>query len=187
MSMLYEDRFVRALLAPSAATTGHILVQPQEPIKRLSDLSADESSHLFLVASYTAAILFQGLQAEGTNIIVDEAGERVTAHVIARRSGDGLSFVWAPQKLEEAAMADIQERIRTKAGAPVKTAQKPAAEPKEAPPVRESKPEPKPEKHDAPKEGKADGEKKEQKPGDDPLAAAEEHENYLVKQLIRIP
>ena len=162
--MLYEDALVRVTLAPDAATHGHLLIQPQRPTTRLSDLTPEESSHFFLVASYGAAILFQGLQAEGTNIIVNEEEERLTAHVIARRADDGLNFAWKPGKLDEATMDEAAERISDKTFAINKHgAEKPGEKP-EAPTER------------APEPTK-----------DDPVSRAEEEENYLIKQLIRIP
>jgi diadenosine tetraphosphate (Ap4A) HIT family hydrolase len=163
---LYEDRIVRASLADDAATHGHILVQPQRPIARLSDLSPEESGHLFLVASYAAAILFQGLRAEGTNIIINEEEERLTAHVVARRSDDGLSFTWQPAKLDQAAMDEAAERIKDQAFPVGKRgkAEQPTEEPKKEP----DEPPPEPTK-------------------DDTISQAEKEENYLVKQLIRIP
>ncbi len=127
---LYEDRLVTAELAPEAAAKGHILVRPRREARHLSELSEEESAHLFTVASYAAAILFQGLQAEGTNILCTEEEAQLTLHVIARRQGDGLDFQWEPGEVEEAAMADARERIREKAYAP---AAEPAAESAAAP------------------------------------------------------
>ncbi len=185
---LYQDRIVEALLAPEPAAKGHVLVRPLREAKRLSDLSAEESGHLFLVASYVAAILFQGIHPEGTNIIVEE-GEKVTAHVLARKADDGLSFAWQPQKLDEASMKDAQERIADKAfliGKRGRSAER-QEEPKPATPDRKG----------GGKEGREErpsGEKPPEKKGDDgpkdggdPLKDAEERENYLIKQLIRIP
>ncbi len=163
MTLLYEDKVVRALLAVNGAANGHVLVQPQRPTRRLSELTPEESDHLFLVASYAAAILFQGLKAEGTNIIINEEEERLTAHVVARSSSDGLSFTWEPRKLDEAVMVDAQERIKD-AAFPI---------------------------------GKGAQGNNERKRGPDPppdttplvegVTEAEATENYLIKQLIRIP
>ncbi len=185
---LYQDRLVEALLAPEPAVKGHVLVRPLREAKRLSDLSAEESGHLFLVASYAAAILFQGIHAEGTNIIVEE-GRQVTAHVLARSSDDGLSFAWQPQKLDEAAMKDAQERIRDKTfliGKRQKPSEKEEGGPKPAPSKDEAKEAPgKPSEERPRAKGPDDGKPKD---GDgDPLKDAEERENYLIKQLIRIP
>lgn len=112
---LYEDRIAKATLAENAATQGHIIIQPQRDVKKLAELKEDECAHLFVIASYTAAILFQGLQAEGTNIIVNEGDERLTVHVIARRNGDGLDFQWPPKEIDEGTMNDVFERVKDKA------------------------------------------------------------------------
>jgi hypothetical protein len=61
------------------------------------------------------AILFQGLQAEGTNIIVDESGEKLIVHIVARKSDDGLNYHWEPQQLDEGVMKEAEETIKDKA------------------------------------------------------------------------
>lgn len=175
--LVYEDAVVRAELAEDAAVRGHVLVRPQRAAKRLCELSADESGHLFLVASYSAAILFQGLQAQGTNLVVNEDEERLTLHVLARAENDGLNFAWKPQQLPEGVMDEAAERIRDKM--PAKSAlQRPqeGSSASERPAQAESAaPETKPaEQAPAPKQK-------------GPIEAAEERENYLIKQLIRIP
>ncbi len=157
--MVYEDTLVTAELPEDAATNGHVIVRPRRAVVRLSELPEEESAHLFLVASYAAAILFQGVQAEGTNIIINEDEERLTAHVVARRSDDGLDFRWEPLKLDEAAMKDVAERLHDKAFAL-------GAQGKEAP-----------------KEPTAP----EEKPEPSALDEAEAEENYLIQQLIRLP
>lgn len=162
MSTIYEDAYVIARLAENAAVKGHIIIQPRRQARHLGELPPEESAHLFLVANYTAAILFQGLKAEGTNIICNEEEEQLTVHVLARRSDDGLSFQWQPQQIDEATMNEALERIRDALDKPPET-------PSETPDKRDSR-----EKHD----------------NEDPaeeVASAEAEENYLIKQLIRVP
>jgi len=112
--MIYEDRLVTVDFAPNAAATGHILVTPRKKVQALAELSPEESAHLFLVASYTAAILFQGIQAEGTNIITQE-GKQLIVHVIARKQDDGIDFQWTPLNIDEGSMGDAEEKIKDKA------------------------------------------------------------------------
>ncbi|MBR9693424.1 HIT family protein [Candidatus Woesearchaeota archaeon] len=150
---LYEDALVIATLAENAAVKGHVIVQPKKPVKYLRELSEEDCAHLFTVASYTAAILFQGLQAEGTNIICNEDEEQLTIHVVARRKDDGLNFQWEPKELDEGTMNDTFERVKDKSFY-----------------VGKKKPEP----------------VKEEKPKG-PVEEAEDEENYLIQQLLRIP
>lgn len=154
--LLYEDQVARVFLVEDAAADGHVVIQPQRDVRTLAELTEEQSAHLFLVASYTAAILFQGLQAEGTNIISNEEEERLTLHVLARRTDDGLDFSWQPRRLEPSEMADAQERIRDKAFIV----------------------------------GKGSAPKEEPVPGlaaKEELQDAEEKENYLIRQLIKVP
>ncbi len=197
MTLVYEDRIVKASLPADGAANGHVLVQPQREVKRLSDLSAEESAHLFLVASYSAAILFQGLQAEGTNLIVDES-EKPEVHVVARRTGDGLSFAWPPKKLEQGVMAEAAEKIKDKTFYIGKVSSKADKTAKEAGAGKEKAPkETRGEGEKPPKTGASDGKndrrnddrpsKDGSEPSKEAVAAAEEEENYLIQQLIRIP
>jgi diadenosine tetraphosphate (Ap4A) HIT family hydrolase len=162
---LYEDALVRAELAPDAASHGHVLVTPQRSAQHLGDLSEEESAHLFLVASYTASILFQGLKSEGTNIIVEEGskGHSLVAHIIARKADDGLSFAWQPQKAGDD--KDILDRIKDKTfliGRRKSAPQEESAAEEPEEPTKDLN-------------------------GDEALRDEEEQENYLIKQLIRIP
>lgn len=108
---VYEDRIVTARLPPGAAH-GHVLIEPRGK-EQLQELSEEESAHVFVVASYAAAILFQGLQAAGTNIIVNE--RPLQLHVIARAEDDGLDFTWKPKELDEGSMSDAEEKIKDRA------------------------------------------------------------------------
>jgi len=170
---LYEDAFVVVELASEPAAHGHVIVRPVKPAKHLAELSAEESAHLFTVASYTAAILFQGLQAEGTNIICNEDEEQLAVHIIARTSTDGLSFQWEPLTLDQGMMTEAMERIKNQAYTiAVKSAseqQKPSSD-KPAPSSEQPKGAP---VHASEKEAR--------------VRKAEESENQLIKQLLRIP
>lgn len=113
--IVYEDRIVQVDLVENAAAHGHLAIRAQKEVTMLEQLSEEESAHLFQVASYTAAILFQGLQAQGTNIILNESDERLTVHVIARKEEDGLTFLWQPKQGDEASLNDAFEKIKDKA------------------------------------------------------------------------
>lgn len=149
--IVYEDALVQLRLASAAAAKGHLMLVPKKKTVHLSDLDEEESAHFFLVASYAAAIIFQGLKAEGTNIIVEE--QDLVAHIIGRKSDDGLNFQWKPGESDEGTLNDMQEAIKDKAFMIGKTA---AEEQRE--PMTENE-----------------------------LQDEEERENYLIKQLIRIP
>lgn len=165
MTLIYEDQIVKAELIENAAASGHVTVTPQKQVRFLQELTNEESAHFFLVASYSAAILFQGLQAEGTNIIVDEEGERLIVHIVARKTDDGLNFAWEPKQLDEGVMKEAEERIKDKAfylqggAAPQSIGDKPKGPPPDENPTKK----------------------------DDVLRKAEDEENYLIQQLIRIP
>ena len=117
----------------------------------LSSLEEEDVLAAAFCASVSASVLFEKLQAQGSNIIFN-LGEKGTIDVLARKENDGLSLQWQPKEVADNRMQQLQDRLQEKfAGAPAtqSTPQKPA--PKKAP-VEEP-----------------------------------EDEEYLVKQITRIP
>ncbi|WPG99400.1 Hypothetical protein R9X50_00221400 [Acrodontium crateriforme] len=74
---------------------GHILVSPLRVVPRLSDLSAAETTDLFLTTTKLQRTLARVYKAEAFNVAVQDgqaAGQSVPhvhVHVIPRKSGDG--------------------------------------------------------------------------------------------------
>jgi histidine triad (HIT) family protein len=118
---LYEDAICFVTLAEKPATVGHIKVYPQKPVKTLEELDDEFVQHMFFVASYSATALFEGLKAEGTNIIVNNgssAGQKedsICIDVIARFGDDKLDILWKPKKLDEAKMEEAFKAIKGEA------------------------------------------------------------------------
>ncbi len=114
---LYEDDHIFALLAPQPAVAGHLLVIPKMHAPILENLSGALIEHLFLVANTLSMALFDGLHAQGTNILVcngipaGQESAHFMVHVIPRFPDDGLGFAWLPRQLSEEQMATIELQL----------------------------------------------------------------------------
>ncbi len=103
-TVLYEDEKVLAVLAEPAAAPGQIEIYSKHEEFFIERLPADDAVHLFTVASAAASLVFQALQAQGTNIILrsgktdDHPSGRLCLQVLPRKQDDGLQeLLWKPQ------------------------------------------------------------------------------------------
>jgi len=171
-AMLYSDDKLFAFLSPTPATIGHIIIAPKTHLPIMEALDDKTMEHVFNVANKISIALFESIKCEGTNLIVQNgpaAGQEAphfSVNVIARRGGDGFVFDWAPKQLSEEEMATVELQLKEELAK--------APEKKPEPEMEEGK------KEDLPSE------KKEEK-GEEGKEKKEEDENYLVKQLKRMP
>lgn len=170
---LYEDDKFIAFLAEQPATIGHIVVVPKEHRPIFEALSEQDSEHLFNIVNRLSVSAFEAIKSDGTNIIFHngiDAGQEephFSVNIIPRRGDDGLVFEWSPKSLGEEDMAAVEIQLK-EALSRDDNSQDQAAEPeplKEDSPAKASE-----ETADAPENKKE-----------------ETDENYLVKQLRRMP
>jgi histidine triad (HIT) family protein len=172
VAKLYEDDRVVAFLAGQPATIGHIVVAPKKHLPILEALDDDDVEHAFKIANKVSVAVFEAIKSEGTNIMIHngiEAGQEVphfSINIITRKTGDGLMFDWAPKQLDEQEMATIELQLKEE----LDKAEIPAEVPKEAPVGKEEA------------EGAKEGEEKKET-----IQEGEKEENYLIKQLRRMP
>ena len=158
-SVLYEDALVAVMFAPKPAIPGHLIVVPKNHTAIMEELPDDVLGHCFNVANKTSILVFEGLGAAGTNVIVQNgipAGQSVPhfcISVLPRQENDTLNLKWAPKKIPEPKMNEVQTNLKDECDYI-------------GPPVQEKKPEPV---------------KKEEK------KIEYKEDNYLLKQLKRIP
>ena len=152
--MIIQNPLFKQEIPEKGAVKGHI---------RFSTQSRDPSDIALIgfCANVSASLLFERLQAQGTNIIITVEKDTTRVDVLARAENDGLNLLWTPKPAER--IDEIQERIRNKTfffdkeSAPPKSAEKPT----EVKHVETKAATPEPPTHD--------------------------EEDYLVKQLHRIP
>lgn len=63
-------------------------------------------------ASATTTVLFERLQAQGTNILLSLKDGGSTMDVLSRSEGDGLDMRWDPVSLDPSQLDELQRRIQ---------------------------------------------------------------------------
>lgn len=103
--ILYQDEKVLCILPQKSAVPGHIEVYSKVEERDVSKLSSEDCIHLFVMASFAASALFDGLGAQGTNILLksgfsdDNPTGRLCVHVLPRFQGDPLQgMLWQPKQ-----------------------------------------------------------------------------------------
>jgi len=165
-NMLYEDDKIAAVLVKEPAARGHMKVIPKANINNIDELREDESEMLFNLANTCAVLLFEGVGAQGTNIILNE--KPLIIDIIARGENDGLNFMWNPKQIPTGELDGIKSSISGKILIPEKEP-KPELKPEPREEINEEGPHDPPRMDDQPEDKKA------------------EEENYMIKQLERIP
>ncbi len=119
--VLFDSPLVSAALPKSPAVPGHLVVFPKQHIQILEQASDDVVAALFEAANRLSVAMFEGLKAQGTNIVVMNglaAGQNVphlAVHVIPRVSNDGLGFVWPSRKLDDEQMSIVEAQVKENA------------------------------------------------------------------------
>lgn len=168
-ALLYQDDRIISFMADQPATIGHMIVMPKRHIPIFEAATEDDAERTFKVANKASIALFEAIKCEGTNILINngiDAGQEephFSVNLIARREGDGLSFEWAPKQLSEEEMSSIEIQLKEELSR------------------KELKEEPAEEKTEAKEE------KKEETTGTKEADTGEKEENYLIKQLKRMP
>jgi histidine triad (HIT) family protein len=168
-ALLYQDDKLMAFMAEQPATIGHMIVLPKKHLPIFEASTDEDAEKIFKVANKASIALFEAIKCEGTNILINngiDAGQEephFSINLIARREGDGLSFEWAPKQLSEEEMASVEIQLKEEL-----SKKEPKAEPAEE----------KTESKEGKKEDKTDAEES---------STMDKEENYLIKQLKRMP
>jgi len=132
-NMVFEDDSVFAMLSDEPWSVGHILVIPKKHHSIIEQLPDDVIGKMFEVANKASMCAFEGLGAQGTNILVQNgipAGQKtnhVMIHVIPRFENDDLDLSWTPKQASDDALNEIEAKFK----------QEVAATPEETKPVEE--------------------------------------------------
>jgi histidine triad (HIT) family protein len=118
---VFEDEKCAALLHPSPAAPGHLVVVPKEHFTIMEQVPDYVIAHMATIANKASVALFDALQAQGTNVVIANgtaAGQKsphFAIHVIPRFPNDGLSFAWQPKRLSEDIMSSIELQLKEEA------------------------------------------------------------------------
>ncbi|MFH1173926.1 MAG: HIT family protein [archaeon] len=110
-ALFVSDAFA-VLLPKKVFLPGHLILAPRKHHVILEELSAEELSVLFGAANKISSLLFDSLQAHGTNLLVRNgipAGQdvgHIVIDIIPRWKTDNLNLQWPPQQLP----ADVFEK-----------------------------------------------------------------------------
>ncbi|MBI4738462.1 HIT family protein [Candidatus Woesearchaeota archaeon] len=77
---VYEDEHLLAVLPDEPAVAGHILVIPKKHLPIFEEMDDTLTSHVFSIANKLSIALFESIGAQGTNILVQNgipAGQEV--------------------------------------------------------------------------------------------------------------
>lgn len=111
--LIYQDEHCMVTYGPTGVTEGHVKIFPRTAAKRLKDIPMQQALHLFTMAGKVASILFEGLGAQGTNIICNDGvlDQALCVHVIARFEGDGLKLQWEPKQASREELDKVEKQI----------------------------------------------------------------------------
>lgn len=106
--MLLENDLFRQEIPEKGIIDGHVRFV-------MSRTEPDDVAIVGFCANVTASLLFEKLQAQGTNTLISLDGR---ADVVARNADDGLNMQWTPRQEEPQRLDDIAERIAKKLRTP---------------------------------------------------------------------
>jgi diadenosine tetraphosphate (Ap4A) HIT family hydrolase len=113
---VYRDAVCYAVINDDPITLGHVRIFPHSGAHTLEDMKAKDVTHLYKVASICASMLFEGMKAQGTNIMchngADEASS-VYIDVIARFQEDNLGLLWQPKQGNPEEIATVAKQIKS--------------------------------------------------------------------------
>jgi len=136
--LIYEDELASAFLVDKPATAGHVEIIPKQHFPILETAPDNITEHLFSTANKLSTVLFESLQAHGTNTIIRNgiaAGQKTNhlkIHVIPRVENDGLNFQWNTTKASEDELSTTELQLKSELEKPTEV------KPKE---ITEAKPE----------------------------------------------
>ena len=160
-NILYKDEDIAIMIPNLPATFGHLKIYPVEHCTIIEQVPDKTVEKMFVTANKLSTLLFEAMNAQGTNILVQKgtaAGQtenHASIDIVARKEGDNINLQWAPLKLSEDEMSTALLKLTAftkKMG------------------FEEEKPEP-----------------VEIKDETEILSLTPEEENYLIKQLDRMP
>ena len=114
---LYEDEDFRVILDLGPASKGHALILPKEHAANIFELPDDLAAKAIVLAKKIAAILKEGLHADGVNIVQNNgeaAGQTVFhfhMHLIPRYENDGQAIGWIPGQMSDEELEAVKETI----------------------------------------------------------------------------
>src|SRR3989338_2178826 len=120
--LLYEDADLIIAIKDTVLTPGQVTIFPRQHFTILEMVPEEILQKCFVYANKAGMAVFEGLQSQGTNIIVQNglgACQKVphfAIEVIPRTEGDGLQLQWQPKQLMEDEIENVFAILKEEAG-----------------------------------------------------------------------
>lgn len=120
-TIMYEDEKTYVILSDKPLSPGHMIVVPKNVYHSTDEISKEDMTHFYYVASFASTAIYEifgGGQDLGTNILLNEgngSGSRfrqVTIDIIPRKPEDGINFRWEPKPGDQQQIAEVEKSIR---------------------------------------------------------------------------
>lgn len=118
MEVVYEDDKLIAVMHPKPATDGHIIVIPKKHYPILEQIPDYEITHIFKTVNKLSIAAFEAVESQGTNIIVQNgvaAGQltpHVSIHIIPRKEGDNINLQWPAKQMTQEEMSTVELALK---------------------------------------------------------------------------
>jgi histidine triad (HIT) family protein len=115
---LYSDDKVVAVLHLKPAAPGQILLFTREHYSIMEQVPDFVMSHVLNVVNKLSIAMFETINAQGTNIIIENgvaAGQGIphfAVSIVPRYENDGLRLEWQPKKVSEEEMDVVLAQIK---------------------------------------------------------------------------
>lgn len=118
LKQIYADAKMVAVLCPEPVSKGHVWVMPKKHSPIMEQIADFDIADLFSLANKISVSLFEVLQAQGTNIFVQngvEAGQKFNhfmINIIPRQPDDVINLELQPRQLTEEEMSTVELKIK---------------------------------------------------------------------------
>jgi histidine triad (HIT) family protein len=116
--VIYEDDSMKAVLLDKPSSPGHVRLFPKKHYTIFEQVPDREVERLFIVANKISTAVFEGLNMQGTNLLVNNgvaAGQKdphFALDIIPRIEGDGLKLEWTPLQLSDDEMSTVELMLK---------------------------------------------------------------------------
>ena len=116
-ALLYQDKDLCVILLDNSPQEGTVAIIPKKHISSIEALSEHEWETLFSAARVISSVVFQGMAAEGTNLLIHSpdlhnAESHLELLVIPRSAGDGVSLKWDLKRADESDLKRAQDKLK---------------------------------------------------------------------------
>ncbi|MFH1315906.1 MAG: HIT family protein [Candidatus Woesearchaeota archaeon] len=119
---IYEDETFFSVLSQKPSFHGHTIIIPKKHYPILEQAPDKDISEMFLLANKISSSLFEIMNIQGTNIIIENgiaAGQKyphLSIHIVPRTENDGLNLDWKPKQLNEEEMSTVELKLKEEMG-----------------------------------------------------------------------